>query len=428
MLRPKLNLVIQDPASGRARPGAWVSVYRANTFTFAPLFADDDVTALGNPVQANNLGQVAVRVPLGVYDISATWDGSVPTVIEDVVAWAPGATPENPGEIIVGGPDGSIVILVPGTPGQVLTVQDTDPVSLGWSTLSPGHGLPTGPKGALLAYPEIDVLAPLLPGAQDQVLVMNSGVPTWGTALDLGIILPINQPGDLVAGDASGLPARLPRGATDQVLTVLASGLIGWGTGNLGSVITTEGDLIVGGPTGVATRLPKGDPGAMLHVSATGVVEWTPIPRTPSTLLNDPNNPASNPANTNENPLKSFTTEAGTPPGINDALRITANGTFGQKGTQKTIRVYYGSVLCLTIQTTSHGISWQCTVTITKQLAAQQGVHSTASVSNLPAAITDLVGTQDMTGPVLIRITGQDAGANPGHVTVLAWKIEQIPA
>jgi hypothetical protein len=52
MLRPKLNLVIQDPNSGRARPGALVSIYLANTFSLSPLYADDDVTPVPNPVTA----------------------------------------------------------------------------------------------------------------------------------------------------------------------------------------------------------------------------------------------------------------------------------------------------------------------------------------------------------------------------------------
>jgi hypothetical protein len=419
MLRPKLNLVIQDPASGRARPGAWVSVYTANTFAFAPLFADDDVTHVGNPIQANNLGQVAFRVPVGVYDVSATWDGSAPSIIEDVVAWTPGVVPENPGEIVVGGEDGAI-ILPAGTVGQVLTVLTNDPDSIGWTTLSPGHGLPTGPKGAILAYPEVDVIAPLLPGAQDQVLVMSSGLPTWGTALDLGVVIPINQPGDLVAGDASGLPARLPRGATDQVLTVLSSGLVGWGTGGLGSIITTEGDLIVGGPGGVPQRLPKGIPNATLHVDSAGVVAWTVPPAEPIRLYMD-TVLVGNPANTAENVLKSFMVPANTLDSANDRLRITGIGNFGGKSGGKTIRVYFGSLLCLTFGTSLNHLSFKFEVEVLREALAQERSHGVANIGDTLPTMQDVTGTQDLSVAVNVRVTAQIASpvANIGNLSSL---------
>ena len=89
MARVKVNYVVLDPGSGKARPGAHVTFYDANTLTKTTLYADDDVTTVANPVQANGLGQVSVRVNPGLYDISMTWDGAQPTVVEDVLAWVP---------------------------------------------------------------------------------------------------------------------------------------------------------------------------------------------------------------------------------------------------------------------------------------------------------------------------------------------------
>src|SRR4029453_9438309 len=84
MPRPKANLVVLDPGSGKARPGGFVTIYRANTLDLAALFADDDVTSVANPIQANGLGQVSVRLNPGLYDVSMTWDGAQPTVVEDI--------------------------------------------------------------------------------------------------------------------------------------------------------------------------------------------------------------------------------------------------------------------------------------------------------------------------------------------------------
>src|SRR5262245_38206120 len=157
MPRPKINLVIEDPASGRARPGAWTTFYLANTVTLATLYADDDVSTLMNPVQANALGQVAVRVDPGLYDVLASWDGTQPTMVEDILAWVPeGAVLSAPGDLIVGGSGGAPTRLPVGTQGQVLLVDGGVPV---WRMLGSGYGMPTGATGALVRYAAGNLLA-----------------------------------------------------------------------------------------------------------------------------------------------------------------------------------------------------------------------------------------------------------------------------
>jgi hypothetical protein len=227
-LRPKVNLVVLDPGSGKARPGAWVTFYTANTFTPAPLFADDDVTGITNPVQANGLGQVAVRVAPGTYDVSMTWDGAAPTIVEDVLAWSPEAVViTSPGDLIIGGPSGTSQRLAVGTNGQALIVEGGLPA---WRTLSAGHGLPLGADNSLLSYGPGGVVTPIAPGLQDQTLSIQGGTPTWVSVLAAGQTLPINQPGDLVIGAPStGNPIRLARGATEDVLKVASNGGLYWG-------------------------------------------------------------------------------------------------------------------------------------------------------------------------------------------------------
>jgi hypothetical protein len=226
-LRPKANLVILDPGSGKARPGAFVTIYRANTLDKAALFADDDLTTIGNPVQANGLGQVAVRLNPGLYDVSMIWDGAMPTVVEDVTVLQSEVVITSPGDLIIGNADGNPVRLAVGTNGQVLFVENGLPA---WKALGAGVGLPVGASGSLLSYGPTGALLPILPGLQDQALAMMGGVPTWvSTLLPPGTTLPINQPGDLVVGAVTtGLPARLARGAPTDVLTTSDTGGLVW--------------------------------------------------------------------------------------------------------------------------------------------------------------------------------------------------------
>jgi hypothetical protein len=226
-MRPKVNLVVLDPGSGRARPGAWVTFYHSNTLDKPTLYADDDVATVMNPVQANGLGQVAVRVESGTYDVSMTFDGALPTVVEDVLAWTPEADViTSPGDLLVGGPGGENQRLAVGSTGQVLLVENGMPT---WRTLAGGVGLPTGTPGSLVSYGPANALTSILPGLQDQTLVMAGGIPTWSSILAPGTTLPINQPGDLVVGAVTtGLPSRLARGATGDVLTVASTGGLAW--------------------------------------------------------------------------------------------------------------------------------------------------------------------------------------------------------
>jgi hypothetical protein len=227
MPRPKLNFAVLDPGSGRAQPGAWVSIYVANTLTLTTLWADDDVSTLANPVQANQLGQVAMRVNPGVYDVSMSWDGAQPTVVEDVLAWTPeAAVLTTPGDLLVGGAGGSTALHV-GQENQLLLVEQGMPA---WRHLASNDGAPAGPAGSLMVYGTSGGVQVILPGTQDQALAMAGGVPTWvSTLLPPGTTLPINQPGDLVIGaPGTGLPARLAAGPLDSSLTVGANNTLVW--------------------------------------------------------------------------------------------------------------------------------------------------------------------------------------------------------
>jgi hypothetical protein len=225
-LRPKLNLVVVDPASGRPRPLAWVTIYPSNTLTLATLYADDDVTTIAQPVQANELGQVAVRVNPGTYDVSMTWDGQPPTVVEDVLAWTPeGAALSAPGDILIGTPSGPAPLHIGGE-NTVLVVDGGMPT---WKYLASGDGVPLAAAGALFTIAPNSTVTPIPPGTHEQTLAMVGGTPTWSSLLPAGTVLPIQSPGDLVIGaPGTGLVSRLAVGALGSTLTVSENNALVW--------------------------------------------------------------------------------------------------------------------------------------------------------------------------------------------------------
>jgi hypothetical protein len=206
-----------------------VTTYLANTLTPATLYADDDVSTMANPVQANALGQVAYRVNPGLYDISMSWDGAQPTVVEDVLAWTPeAAVLQQPGDLLVQGQTGTPQRLQVGPERAILTMDGGMPT---WRYLQGETSLPPGPDGSLLYYGAAGYVHPIPPGTQDQALAMAGGVPTWVSSLiPPGTTLPINQPGDLVIGAPStGLPSRLAVGPLGSTLTVSENATLVWG-------------------------------------------------------------------------------------------------------------------------------------------------------------------------------------------------------
>jgi len=285
MARPKLNLVVLDPASGRARPGAWVTIFWSNTLSLAPLYADDDATALPNPLQADGLGMAICRVNPGIYDVSMTWEGALPTVVEDVLAWTPeAAVLVEPGDMIRGAANGGPERLAAGPDGRVLTLVGGLPE---WSV--PPSGLPPGGLGTMFVYDPANVVAALAPGTEGQLLAILGGEPTWATHLPdpPGTLLPISARGDLVVGSAVGTPSRLARGTTGQVLAVEADGDLIWidaptppgPVGDMDNPMLALGDLIVAvDPAGLPGRLPIGATGQVLTV-VSGAPAWADAAR-----------------------------------------------------------------------------------------------------------------------------------------------------
>ena len=78
-----------DPGSGRTRPGAGIMTLLRDTLSLAPMYADDDATALPNPARPTAGGAGRARDP-GIYEHPRIiWEGALPTVFEDVLPGPP---------------------------------------------------------------------------------------------------------------------------------------------------------------------------------------------------------------------------------------------------------------------------------------------------------------------------------------------------
>jgi hypothetical protein len=440
MPRPKANLVILDPGSGRARPDAWVTIYLANTQSLAPLYADDDVTTIPNPVQANGLGQVAVRMNPGIYDISMTWDGTAAVLVEDVVLWTPDlAHIIAPGDIVIGGPDGQPIRLPPGQEGDLLHIDAGLPA---WGPLGPETGLPAGEAGSLLVYPPVPdppdpslpPLATIAPGTNGQFFVMAGDTPTWATYLPAppGTLLPINQKGDMVIGAPDGTPARLAVGAENDVLQV-TDGTAVWKVltvpeppPSMANPMTQKGDLIIGDVGGSPTRLAVGTTSQYLRAAGGGNVHWYTLPPIPQTFLIE-GGTVGNQATTGEHTLRGCMIPANSLPAAYHRLVIRAAGFYDGTAATKTIRLYFGGVNLFQTSGTFAGkyFLMECEIWRHEQTLQQSTsyalINGVTPFNSMASAAVDLALAQ----PLTINVQVSSAKAN--MINIVQWEVRYLP-
>jgi Collagen triple helix repeat (20 copies) len=259
MARPLLNLLAWDPETGKGTPGATVTIYTAGTSVLAPLFSDDDVTPLPNPLQADGLGRVAFRTNIGRVDVvSVAIAGGMQIVTREV----PVVQPDLSGPAGPAGAQGIQGIPgPPGPPGADSTVPG--PAGAQGPQGSPGVTGATGPPGA-------DSTVPGPPGAQGpQGLPGVQGIPGPAGADSTvpGPAGPQGPKGD--RGDVGMTGATGPAGP---------QGLPGpqGATGSAGAQGPPGADSTVPGPQGIQGS--PGDPGPVGQTGATGPAGSQGIP------------------------------------------------------------------------------------------------------------------------------------------------------
>src|SRR5579871_5446571 len=126
-----------------------------------------------------------------------------------------------------------------------------------------------------------------------KVLVVSSGLPTWGTDPAVAaetaraeLAEPahfLSNTGDILIASASSTPSNLARGAQYQELQMGGSLLPVWGNGAL-ATMTGTGDLLISTAPNTIARLGVGTAPQVLTVSAaTGLPSWANALFTPAT-------------------------------------------------------------------------------------------------------------------------------------------------
>jgi hypothetical protein len=147
----------------------------------------------------------------------------------------------------------------------------------GWTAAAGGSGSgftnPMTAAGDLIVGGASGVAARLGKGANGQVLGVVGGVLTYVTPEAPGIANPLTSQGDIFIGGVSGAPSRLPIGGEGYHLAVVGGALTYVAPVGFANPMTTTGDLLKAGAGGNPSRLGIGMDGSILTVVA-GQPSW----------------------------------------------------------------------------------------------------------------------------------------------------------
>jgi hypothetical protein len=209
------------------------------------------------------------------------------------------------------------------------------------------------------------------------------------------------------------------------------------GSGLTGGTITTTGTIALGNltgdvtSTGPATTLPTvnantGTFGDATHVSrvtlngkgqvtAASAVAITATGVGGSSRIDSQITPASQPADTNEDTLQTYTLPGGTLAANGQAVRVNAWGSFANNTHNKTIRFYFGatSVQFPSSATALAAHTWALEAIIIRTGATSQVLKvryaDTSGTSEVVAVNMAATPAETLSGSVIIRCTGQIA-------------------
>lgn len=188
--------------------------------------------------------------------------------------------------------------------------------------------------------------------------------------------------------------------------------------------------------------LPAGSLNNVLVSQGPGTVpQWTPIGDipdivpsfTPAVLYALPAS-VTNPANTSENTIASYTLPGGTLAANGDAIRITASGFFADSTHNRTLRLYFGATLIATFTLAIHNANTWLTATpilINRLGATSQRasgiMFTTGTGGTASSGYFNVATAADLTADVLVKLTAQSASFG-ADTTVNQFTIERLPA
>lgn len=187
--------------------------------------------------------------------------------------------------------------------------------------------------------------------------------------------------------------------------------------------------------------LPTGDLNQVLAAQGAGTVpHWIDVGTIPGivpaftpSVLHTNSASVTNPANTSEDVLQTYTMPAGTLANNGDAVRITAAGSFADSTHNRTLRLYFGSVVIATFTLAVHNENtWQTSPSfivnrlgVTSQIATGQ-LFTTGSGGTLSSGFIHAALSQNLAADLVIKITAQSA-AFGADTTCDQFIVEKLP-
>ncbi len=109
-----------------------------------------------------------------------------------------------------------------------------------------------------------------------------------------------------------------------------------------------------------------------------------------------------------------------------DSIRIDCSGITGANGNNKTMKLYFGSVVISTPTAASNAAGWRLQMNVMRRTATTQAIDSWGLVATTAVAPVNADGAETLTGAILIKCTGTNGTANAGDITAQSLRVEAI--
>jgi len=129
-----------------------------------------------------------------------------------------------------------------------------------------------------------------------------------------------------------------------------------------------------------------------------------------------------------EEDLLTYTMPANTLSATGKGVRITAAGTTASNTNTKTIRLYFGSTVVVSndVTTAPNGAGWKLNALVLRNAAGTQEVIADGTVGSAPQTTTYTGTSEDPTGTITIKISGQNGVATANDITAQILLVEYL--
>ncbi len=131
-------------------------------------------------------------------------------------------------------------------------------------------------------------------------------------------------------------------------------------------------------------------------------------------------------ATTAESTLLQYTLPASLLANPGDSIRIGCWGITGANTNNKTMKLYFGSVVIATATAATNNPGWNLRMNVRRRSATTPAIDSTGQVDTTLVSPVNADGAETLTGSVLIKCTGTNGTASAADITAQGLLVEAI--